>query len=136
MGNDALGLLDDVEAHEGNLHRQNGSQDVERGVRDVQSVRVPSYRSTSLGNPTNQHHEDHINGNDVDDEHVASPRRHHVEIAQRTARRDEQRARIHRLHPQIEREDHRKDSDRFVIVGTAHRTRDVRWNYSHKGRGQ
>lgn len=40
MRDDALGLLDHVKAHEGDLHRQNRAQNVERRVRDVQAVRI------------------------------------------------------------------------------------------------
>lgn len=40
VGQNALGLLDDVEADEGNLHGENGAENVECGVGDVQAVRV------------------------------------------------------------------------------------------------
>lgn len=40
MRNDALGLFDHVEAHEGDLHRQDRAQNVERRVRDVQAMRI------------------------------------------------------------------------------------------------
>ena len=36
----ALGLLDDVEADEGDLHGEDAAEDVEGGVGDVESVRV------------------------------------------------------------------------------------------------
>ena len=78
----------------------------------------------------------HVVGNDVDDEHVASPRRYHVEVAQRAARGDQQGARVHRLHPQVEGEDQSEDGHRLVIVRAAHRTRDVRGNQTHERRRQ
>lgn len=40
MREDALGLLDDVEADEGNLHGEDAAEDVEGGVGDVESVGV------------------------------------------------------------------------------------------------
>lgn len=39
----ALGLLDDVEADEGDLHGEDAAEDVEGGVGDVESVRVTTY---------------------------------------------------------------------------------------------
>lgn len=40
MREDALGLLDNVEADEGNLHGEDAAEDVEGGVGDVESVGV------------------------------------------------------------------------------------------------
>ena len=81
---------------------------------------------------TNEDHQDHINRDDVDDEHITSPRRNHVEITQRTAGRDEQRACIDTLHPQIEGEDHSKDGNSFVIIRAAHRSRNIGRNDTNK----
>ena len=43
VGNDALCLLDDVEAHKRNLHCKNRTQDVEGCVSNVQTMRITSY---------------------------------------------------------------------------------------------
>ena len=40
MGEDALSLLHDVEADERHLHGEDGPEDVEGGVRDVETVGV------------------------------------------------------------------------------------------------
>ena len=38
MGGGALRLLDDIEAHKGDLHGHDGAEDVEGGVGDVEAV--------------------------------------------------------------------------------------------------
>ena len=43
VGEDALSLLDDVEADKRHLHGENGPEDVEGGVRDVETVGVSAW---------------------------------------------------------------------------------------------
>lgn len=87
MGDDTLCLLHNIKAHEGNLHSQDGAQNVEGGVGNIQTMWIT----------TNDHHQDNVDGDNVDDEDITTPRGHHVEVAQGTAGRDEQGTRIHRL---------------------------------------
>ena len=143
MRQDALGLLDHVEAHERNLHGEDRSEDVEGGVGDVQAVRVAALGSDGESVLTDEDHDHDVDRDQIDDEHVTSPGGHHVKVAQCAARRDQQRARIDRLgvrsktgghlHPEIEGEQHREDGGGLVIVTTGHGARDVRGNQTHEG---
>ena len=45
-----------------------------------------------------------VEGNEIDDEHVAAPGRNHVEVGQRAQRGPHHRARLQRFHPQEIRE--------------------------------
>lgn len=61
-----LGGGDGLEADEGDLHGEDGADDVERAVGDVDAVREAA-----------RHHQDeHVQRDDVDQEHVAAPRRY------------------------------------------------------------
>lgn len=72
MRRHAFRLLHHIEADEGDLHGHDAAECVERRVGDVEAGAVsPSH-----------HHNHHIDRDDVDDEHVAAPRRHHVEVSQ------------------------------------------------------
>ena len=90
MRQDALGLLDHVEAHERNLHGEDRSEDVEGGVGDVQAVRVAALGSDGVCEVTDEDHDHDVDRDQIDDEYVTSPGGHHVEVAQCAARRDQQ----------------------------------------------
>ena len=55
--------LDRLEPNEGDLHRQDGAESVDGGVSDVDPVRVAAA----------DHQHEHVDGDQVDEEHVASP---------------------------------------------------------------
>lgn len=55
------------------LHGHDGAQDVEGGVGDVEA----------RGEAATHQKGEHVDGDDVDDEHVATPGCHHVEVRQR-----------------------------------------------------
>lgn len=57
---------DGLEADEGDLHGEQQPEDVEGGVAGEQSVRVATHDEQS----------EHVQRDQIDDEHVASPRRH------------------------------------------------------------
>ena len=58
--------LNGLEPDEGDLHRKDGAEGVDGGVRDVDPVGVPSA----------DHQDENVNRNQVDQEHVTAPRRH------------------------------------------------------------
>ncbi|KAJ8524775.1 hypothetical protein ON010_g16341 [Phytophthora cinnamomi] len=122
----ALGLLDNVEAHKGHLHGHEAAQGVKRRVGDVQA------RGVAAG----EDHHQHVDGDHVDDEHVAAPGRHHVEVRERAGRRPEHGSRVHGLDPEVEDEDEREDGDAFVVVRAADRAGDVRRHDAREGGGQ
>ena len=59
-----FGSGDWLEADEGDLHGENRSDDVEGAVGNVNAV----------GEATRDHQHENMEGNDVDEEHVATPR--------------------------------------------------------------
>ena len=63
--------------------------------------------------------------NEIDDEDVASPGRHHVEIGDGSCCGPHDRACLHRLDPQEIREEKSKYRDSFIVVGAGNGARDV-----------
>lgn len=61
-----LAGLDRLEADEGHDHGREGADDVEGAVGNVQARRVPAHEDEDKD----------MQGNQVDDEHVATPRGH------------------------------------------------------------
>jgi hypothetical protein len=110
-----LAGLHGLEADEAHLHRQQRSDRVERAVGNVQARRVAA----------GEQQEERVHGNQVDDEHVASPRRHHVKVRQRSRRTPEQRAGLDTAYPQKVRNDQCEDGNAFVIERASNRARDV-----------
>ena len=88
------------------------------------------------GRHTDKHHQHDVDGDDVNDKHITSPRGDHVEITQSTASRDEKRASVHRLHPQIESEDQSENGHSLIIVRSSDRTGNVRGNHAHERSGE
>lgn len=54
---------DRLESNKGDLHRQNGSNDVQRGISNVHP----------MGEPPRHHQGKDVEGDDVNQEHVATP---------------------------------------------------------------
>ena len=65
-----LGGLHWLEPDEGDLHGEDGADDVDGGVGDVDPVREAAA----------DHEDEDVHGDEVDEEHVAAPRGHHVEV--------------------------------------------------------
>ena len=83
------------------------------------------------------HQDENVDGNQVDEEHVASPRRDHVEVGQGAEGRPVDGPSLDALDPQVVGEEHAEDGDTFVIVGAGHGTRDVSGHDgNHRGRNQ
>ena len=58
------------------LHGHDAPEGVEGGVGDVEAAAVPP----------GHHHDNDVDGDDVDDEHVTPPGSHHVEVRQGLSR--------------------------------------------------
>ena len=97
-------------ANKPNLHGQQHADDIHSVVCDVETQGVAS---------SDQQHQD-IDGQEVDDENVASPCRDHVEISEGRRQRPRQRPRVHRLHEQVKREHEGENRHRLVVVGACH----------------
>lgn len=80
-----------LEADKRNLHRKQQAQDVECGVAGEQTMRVPVHQ---------QQHK-HVQRNQIDDKHIATPCGHHVEIGQSSHGGPKHRAAFHRLDPEV-----------------------------------
>ena len=65
-----LGSLHGLEPDEGDLHGEDGADDVDGGVGDVDPVREAAA----------DHEDEDVHGDEVDEEHVAAPRGDHVEV--------------------------------------------------------
>lgn len=82
------------------------------------------------------HGEKYEDRNDVDDEGVAAPWSHHVEIGQRWADCPEDWACVAGFQEDVEGEDQCEDGDAFVIVGSSNGSRHVTWSQSNKQRSK
>lgn len=60
--------------------------------------------------------EQHVDGDDVDDEGVAAPRGHHVEIGKRRPDCPEDAASVAGLEENIKRENEREDGHTLVVI--------------------
>lgn len=78
----------------------------------------------------NEH--EHVQRDEVDDEHVAPPSAHHVHVAERTERTPHDAACFDRLEPQVIGEHEREYGYALVIIRTGHWTRDIARNCSCK----
>ena len=63
--------------------------------------------------------------NEVDDEHIATPGGHHVEIGESSRSGPHHRANLHRLYPQIVCKEEGKYGNALVVIGTSDRAGDV-----------
>ena len=62
------------------------------------------------------HHEcQHVHGDQVDEEHISAPRRHHVEVGQSTLHRPKQRSSLHRFNPKAISKQHTEDGNPWSV---------------------
>lgn len=85
-----LARLDGLEAYEGNLHSENGAEDVEGGVGGVESG----------GESSDADEDEDVQRNEVDDKNIPAPRGNHVEVREGAQAAPHHTSRLHRLHPQ------------------------------------
>eukprot|EP01136_Pigoraptor_vietnamica_P013960 Opistho-1_new@55558 len=115
-----------LEPDERHLHRHDRPEHVERRVGEVEARRVP---------PHQQKHK-RVQRDEIDDEHVAAPRSHHVKVRKRSQRAVEHRPALEGGNPQVVREHEREDRNALVVVRASDGARDVAGNYGNKGRGE
>lgn len=100
-----------LKANKRNLHRQYGSQAIQNAVRHINAMRKTA----------SHHQRNHMQRYQIDEKHVATPRRHHVEICQSRQQTIADRAGLHRFHPQKVCQKHAKDGNAFVVIWTGYR---------------
>lgn len=118
-----LRTLNWLEAHEWDLHREDRAHTVDDTVGDINSIRKA----------TGRHQGENVQRNQIDQEHVAAPRRHHVEIGECGQRRPQDRSSFHRLDPHVVGEQHAEDGNSLVVIGPSHRPRDISWHDTDHG---
>jgi hypothetical protein len=104
-----------LETDKADLHRKQHPKHIHAIVGHIESLRVP---------PSDKQHE-HIKRDEIDNEHVASPCRHHVEVPERRGKRPGKRSRVNGAHEEVECEQQREDGDAFIVVGTGDGAGDV-----------
>lgn len=72
----------------------------------------------------------------IGDEDVTTPRRHHVSVEERGQGTPEHGAILDSLDPEEEGEDEQEDGNGLVVVATGHGSRDVAWCDAHEGGGE
>lgn len=110
-----LPRLNMLEADEADLHPEQHSEHIGAVVGDIEPLRVP---------PSDEQHE-HIEREEIDDEHVASPRGDHVEVPECGGERPGERSRVDGAHEEVEGEQQREDGDALVVVGAGDGAGDV-----------
>lgn len=73
--------------------------------------------------------------NQIGNEHISTPGRHHVPIEQSCQGTPHDRSVLHSLDPEEECKDEKEDGNCFVIVTSSHGTGDVTRRNSDKGSG-
>lgn len=104
-----------METDESDLHSKNGTNNVESWVSNVELVAVA----------TSEQESQNVQRNQVNDEHVTTPRADHVEVGQGADDGPVQRTSIHRLDPGVEGQNQRKNGNTFVIKWAGNWTWDV-----------
>jgi hypothetical protein len=132
---------DREEFDERDLHRRDRADDVPGRVRDVQSVCVSSHQDEDKGVEW-----DHCGLAVIDtfwawrrtvgDEDVSSPSGHHPTIEQRGHHSPERTALLHCLDPEVERGHEEEDGNRFVVIRSCDRSRDVSRDDADESRGE
>lgn len=119
-GRHVLPGLQGLEANKRDLHGEQQSERVEYRERDVE---IPGI---ALEDEQSQH----VQRNEVDNVDVSSPGRHHIEIAHRAQDAPECGSGFQGLDPEIEREEHCKDSYAFIVITARRTSADVtrHWN--------
>lgn len=110
-----FGGLNRLEADERDLHGEDGTESVDDRVGDVDLV----------GEAAGDHEREHVKRNQVDEEHVATPRGDHVEVGERASGRPQHAAGLHRTNPQPVGQEHAENGNAFVIVRASDRARNV-----------
>ncbi len=100
------GQRDGLEANELDGHGHECAEDVESAVGHVETATEAARYDER----------EYVHGDDVDDENVATPRGHHVEVSDGGGGTPDQRARVEGAKPQEEAEHEGKDRDGLVIV--------------------
>lgn len=88
------------------LHSEQHPQNIHTVIRHIQSHRVPaSYQQ-----------DQYIKRDQIDDKHIPTPSRNHIEVAKSRGQRPGQRTRVHGLHEQVKRQEQGEDGHALVIV--------------------
>ena len=110
------------ESDEWNLHASKRSQGIPRGVADIKSRAIPSHADQNKCMQWQQ----------ICNEDVSTPCRHHVPVKQRGQRAPEYRPVLDRFNPKEKSEDQKEDCYGLIIVTSSYGTRDISWSDSHE----
>ena len=116
---------DSVEADDGDGGGLQGADDDEGSVRDVQAWRQTPRHNTGQ----------RVNRQQVDDERVPPPRRHHVEVGQAEGSGPGEGPGFQGFDIEKENRDQRKDGDALIVKRARHRARHVGGDDRHEGGG-
>ena len=111
------------ETDERNLHTRKRTERIPRSVADVEPGAVASHADQNEG----------VQGQQVRDEDVSTPRRHHVSVEQRGQCAPEHRPVLDSLDPQEKGENEQEDGNGLVVVTTGDRARNVTGCDAHEG---
>lgn len=121
-----LATPDGQEADEGDLHAGQGSQSVPSCVADVQPGAETAH--------ADQH--ESMQGQQVGDEDVSTPRADHVSVEQRRQTTPHDASNLDGLDPEVEGEDQKEDGNCLVVVTSSDRSRDVAGGDAHEHSGE
>ena len=77
-----------------------------------------------------------MQGEQVRNEHISTPRGYHVTVEKCGHRAPKHRTILDRFDPQIEGKYEQKDGNGLIVITSSHRTGNVTRRYAHEGRGQ
>ena len=73
-----------------------------------------------MAEPPGDHEHEHVDRYDVDEEHVAAPRAHHVEVGHGAQGGPVDVPGLDALDPEVVGEEHAEDGDALVVVAPGH----------------
>lgn len=111
-----------LEPYKGDLQGQQGAQQVKQVIGHIEAT------GHSLGEQGKQGE----NGDDIGDEGIATPGRHHVEVGQGTQSTPEKTAGDDSLEEEVEGEDQSKYTNTFIIIATSHTPAHITRHNTHE----
>lgn len=118
-----LATANGEETDERNLHTRKRTQSVPRSVANVQPWAVSSHTDEN----------ESVQRQQVGNEDITTPRRHHVSIEQGSAGAPEHGSVLDSLDPEVKGKDEEEDGNGLVVITSCHGSRNVTRRDAHEG---
>lgn len=114
------------ESDKGNLHTRKRAERIPRSITDIKPRAIATHADQN----------ESVQGQQIRNEDISSPCRHHVSVEERRQSTPEHGSILDGLDPKEEGEDQQEDGNSLVIVASCDRARYVAGSDAHKGGGE